>query len=235
VVRHAGESGLLMCTFPRKDHDFTKTQDSGRSGFAAGYFNECMNGFEHQVAGHMIWEGMLVEGLAVERAIHDRYHASRRNPWNEVEAGDHYARSMASYGVYVAVCGFEYHGPKGYIAFAPRLTPQEFKAAFTAAQGWGTFTQSVRERVLTAVIHLKYGTLALRTIALAVVPDFPPTEVRVTFDGQRVAAVMELRDDAFESNFLAASKSDQVRRSRSPSHELSLQNLESLTGELGRR
>ena len=26
------------------------------------YFNECMNGFEYQVAGHMLWEGMVQEG-----------------------------------------------------------------------------------------------------------------------------------------------------------------------------
>ena len=100
-----------------------------------------MNGFEYQVAGHMIWEGMVQEGLAVTRAVHDRYHASRRNPWNEVECGDHYARSMASYGVFLAACGYEYHGPKGRLGFAPRLTPDKFKAAFTTAEGWGTFTQ----------------------------------------------------------------------------------------------
>ena len=105
------------------------------------YFNECMNGFEYQVAGHMIWEGMVEEGLAVTLAVHDRYHPARRNPWNEVECGDHYARSMASYGVYLAACGYEHHGPKGYLAFAPRLTPENFRAAFTAAEGWGTFSQ----------------------------------------------------------------------------------------------
>jgi hypothetical protein len=45
-----------MCTFPRTDWDFTKSCGIGNTkpGFA-GYFNECMNGFEYQVASHMIW------------------------------------------------------------------------------------------------------------------------------------------------------------------------------------
>ena len=46
---------------------------------------------------------------------------------------------MASYGVFLAACGYEYHGPKGHLAFAPRLTPEDFRAAFTAAEGWGRF------------------------------------------------------------------------------------------------
>jgi len=71
-----------------------------------------MHGFECHAAGHMIFEGLVQEGMAVTRSIHDRYHASKRNPWNEIECGEHYARSMASYGVYLAACGFEYHGPR---------------------------------------------------------------------------------------------------------------------------
>jgi non-lysosomal glucosylceramidase len=79
-----GEAGTIMCTWPKGD-------DVGAGGkvnptFAA-YFNECMNGFEYQAAGHMVWEGLVREGLAVCRAVHDRYHAARRNPWNEVECG----------------------------------------------------------------------------------------------------------------------------------------------------
>ena len=79
----AGEAGLIMCTWPQGEA--ARLQQ----GFDY-YFNECMNGFEYQAAGHMIWEGMVQEGLAVTRAIHDRYHPSRRNPWNEVECVDHF-------------------------------------------------------------------------------------------------------------------------------------------------
>jgi non-lysosomal glucosylceramidase len=161
-----GEAGLLMCTFPRRDWDFTKASGNGKPGWAAGYFNECMNGFEYQVAGHMIWEGLVLEGLAVTRAVHDRYHASRRNPWNEVECGDHYARSMASYGVYLAACGFEYHGPKQHIGFAPKLTPEDFKCAFTSAEGWGSYAQKAAGANLDAEIALHWGRLKLNTISL---------------------------------------------------------------------
>jgi len=116
----AGEAGLLMCSFPRADWDYEQAKGKGPE-WAAGYFNECMNGFEYQVAGHMIWENMVQEGLAITRAVHDRYHASKRIV-ERGECGDHYARSMASYGVFLAACGFEYHGPHGHIGFAPRLT-----------------------------------------------------------------------------------------------------------------
>lgn len=161
----AGEAGLLMCTFPRTDWDYAQAKGKGPD-WAAGYFNECMNGFEYQAAGHMIWEGLLQEGLAVTRAVHDRYHPSRRNPWNEVECGDHYARSMASYGVYLAVCGFEYHGPKGHLGFAPRLTPEDFKCAFTGAEGWGTFAQKQDTASLRVGLTVKWGRLRLRTLSL---------------------------------------------------------------------
>jgi len=180
----AGEAGLLMCTFPRTDWDYQQASGKGKASWAAGYFNECMNGFEHQVAGHMIWEGMALEGLAIERAVHDRYHASRRNPWNEIECGDHYARSMASYGVYLAACGFENHGPKQHLGFAPRLTPEHFKCAFTSAEGWGRFSQKMESGKHLAEVAMLWGSLKLKTIALA---SESATSVKVLHAGQPVA------------------------------------------------
>jgi non-lysosomal glucosylceramidase len=180
-----GESGLLMCTFPRDDWNYNRAKGKG-ADWAAGYFDECMTGFEHQAAGHMVWEGMVQQGLAIERAVHDRHAAERRNPWNEVEAGDHYARSMASYGVFTAACGYEYHGPRGHLAFAPRLTPDDFRAPFTAAEGWGTFAQQRQGDGLHASLDLKWGQLRLRTLALAT----GGTGVQVELAGAPVAATV---------------------------------------------
>ncbi|MBV9849776.1 MAG: hypothetical protein JO250_08910 [Armatimonadetes bacterium] len=159
----AGDAGLLMATNPKHLPD--PFGDS--AAWQHGYFNECMSGFEHQAASHMIAEGLLLEGLAVTRAVHDRYHPLRRNPYNEIECSDHYARAMASYGSFVSVCGFECHGPKRHLGFAPRLTPQDFKAAFTSAEGWGSFAQKRHGKTLKASLALKHGRLRLNTLALA--------------------------------------------------------------------
>ncbi|MDI9431898.1 MAG: GH116 family glycosyl-hydrolase [Planctomycetota bacterium] len=175
----AGDAGLIMCSWPKggKNPHFAKH-------WQYGYFNECMSGFEWQAAAHMIWEShdqpdLLEKGLAVGRAIHDRYDGRRRNPYNEIECSDHYARSMASYGVFLATCGFEYHGPKGHIGFAPRLQPEDFRAAFTAAEGWGTFNQRQQDRRQVCTIVMRYGQLRLTSMALVVAENAVVDQVRV--------------------------------------------------------
>jgi hypothetical protein len=179
-----GEAGLIMCTFP-KGGERESRGDKPMHGFA-GYFNECMNGFEYQAAGHMIAEGLVQQGLAVTRAVHDRYHPSRRNPYNEIECGDHYARSMASHGVFVSVCGFEHHGPKGTIGFSPRLTPEDFRSAFIAAEGWGTFAQKRDDRLQTETLRLDFGQLNLNQMTFDLAEDSRTTGVKVTLDGDEL-------------------------------------------------
>jgi len=158
----AGDGGLVMTTNPKGEKDAF----GDRAAWQFGYFNECMSGFEHQVAAHMIAEGLVQEGLTITKAIHDRYRADLRNPWNEIECSDHYARAMASYGSFIAICGFEHHALKKYIGFSPRISPDNFKSAFASAEGWGTFSQSRSDEAQKAEIVLKYGRLTVQTIAL---------------------------------------------------------------------
>lgn len=132
---------------------------------------------------------MVLEGMAITRAIHDRYQASRKNPWNEVECGDHYARSMASYAVFLAACGYEYHGPKGYLAFAPRIQPEEFRAPFTTAEGWGTFSQRRADQVQTASVGVRWGRLKLKRLRLGLKENFRPARIAVKLAGNPVSNV----------------------------------------------
>jgi non-lysosomal glucosylceramidase len=182
----AGDGGLIMSSNPKElPHAFGNTAD-----WQYGYFNECMSGFEHQAASHMIAEGLVLEGLAVTRAIHDRYHASRRNPYNEIECSDHYSRAMASYGSFITACGFIYHGPKGHIEFASRLTPEHFRAAFTAAEGWGTYEQKIEAGKMQAAISLCWGQLSLRSLALTLPPHTPSGAVQMKLQGRIVKSTV---------------------------------------------
>lgn len=182
VYAAPGEAGLVMTTWPEGGDELAVPgMEQQKEDFIhwigpGGYFDECMTGFEYQVASHMIYEGtpgseLVTHGLAVARAIHDRYAPAKRNPFNEIECGDHYSRAMAAYGVFLAACGFEYHGPRGYLGFAPRLTPENFRAPFVVAQGWGTFSQTQTGDKLTAHFTLKFGRLHLKTIALKPLVD----------------------------------------------------------------
>ena len=156
-----GEAGLFVCTWPKSKH-------LGRESVL--YRDEVWTGIEYQVAGHMAWEGMLTEALAICRAVHERYHPAKHNPWNEIECGDHYARAMASYGVFLALCGFEYHGPHAHLGFVPRLNPHAFKAAFTAAEGWGSLGQRRTDHAQSNRVELRAGRLRLRTLAFELPP-----------------------------------------------------------------
>ena len=101
---------------------------------------------------------------------------------------------MASYGVYLALCGFEYHGPKAHIGFAPKITPDNFSAAFTAAEGWGTFSQKAGDGALRAELAVKWGRLRLRTLSLGLAGGFNPTRVAVTIAGAAQPAALEVQD-----------------------------------------
>jgi uncharacterized protein (DUF608 family) len=164
-----GEPGLFTCTWPKSPY----IKEGVR------YREEIWTGIEYQVAGHMVWEGLLDEALAICRGVEDRYHPARHNPYNEVECGDHYARAMASWGVYTALAGFEYHGPRGHIGFAPRVTPESFRAAFTAAEGWGSFLQTRTDAVQQNTIELRWGRMNLKTLAFAIPNDWKTARVEM--------------------------------------------------------
>jgi hypothetical protein len=159
-----GDGGVLMCTWP--NGGITETQ---RQFWTFGYFNEVMSGFEHQLAAHMIAERdpeLLTKGLAILRTVHDRYAPAKRNPYNEVEFSDFYARAMASYGSFLAACGFEYNGPSGVIGFDPVIHPENFRAPFTAAEGWGTYSQSFSANGMKAELSVTWGRVSVQTLRL---------------------------------------------------------------------
>jgi non-lysosomal glucosylceramidase len=184
-----GEAGLLMTTFPKGGA--IESQGKGRNSVFVGYFNECMNGFEYQAAAHMIAESLLTEGLAVVRTLHKRYGPSKRNPYNEIECSDHYARSMASYGAFLTMCGFRWYGPRRHLAFAPKL-PGDFRAPFVTGDGWGTVSLDNGR----AELKVRHGRLRVKTL------DVPLKSAgKVTLDGRAVAMETRLTDSGVQVTF----------------------------------
>jgi hypothetical protein len=184
-----GEGGMVMNTNPLNE---AKPYGENTT-WQLGYFHECMSGFEHQVAAHMMAEGMVDEALVLTRMIHDRYHARKRNPFNEIECSDHYARAMASYGTFISASGFRYHGPKGEIGFSPAFKADDFRAPFVAAEGWGTYQQFSKAHRFSAELKLAFGQLRLNRFMVAAHAGIKNVVVRA--GGEAVPVEYQLKEN----------------------------------------
>ena len=106
------ESGTVIATWP---------DERSQAGGPVPYAQETMHGMEYAFGQMLMAYGMLDEGIEVTAGVRDRYDGAKRNPWNEIECGSNYARSMASWGAMVVLAGFTFDATRGHIGFAPRL------------------------------------------------------------------------------------------------------------------
>lgn len=145
------EKGLVLCSWPH----------GGRPKFPFVYSDEVWTGVEYQVAAHLIFEGFVDEGLTVIKAVRDRHDGIKRNPWNEVECGNHYARSMASWAPIIALSGYKCDLVKGEINFAPVFNRDNFSCFFSCGIAWGIYSQSLNSLTgeIDASVKVLYGSL----------------------------------------------------------------------------
>jgi hypothetical protein len=66
------------------------------------------------------------------------------------------------------------------------MTPEDFRAAFTAAEGWGTFSQTRDARRQRERIGIRWGKLNVKTLAFEVSEQFRAVKAAVTLDGREV-------------------------------------------------
>ncbi len=168
------EAGLLLATWPK----------GGRPALPFPYSDEVWCGIEYQVASHLIYEGLIEEGLTIVKGVRDRHTGIRRNPWNEFECGHHYARSMASYAVLLALADFSYSAPRQSLGFAPRIHPENFACFFSVERAWGM----VRQQQRTAGVEVKHGQLLLRELRIGL----KLAKGDATLRGQKVPASVEV-------------------------------------------
>ncbi|HSF14736.1 MAG TPA: GH116 family glycosyl-hydrolase [Vicinamibacteria bacterium] len=179
------EAGLLLCTWPR----------GSRPLLPFVYSDEVWTGIEYQVAAHLIYEGMVDEGLRIVRAVRSRYDGERRNPWNEVECGNHYARALASWSLLLALSGFRYSGPERAIAFSPKIEQRRFVTFWSAGPGWGIYEQERSQTAIDACLRYLYGdSLTLEQVSISVSPGPESMNVRVTLTGSEIPADTSIED-----------------------------------------
>ncbi len=148
------EAGLLLCSWPR----------GGRPAIPFPYSDEVWTGIEYQVAAHLMYEGMVEEGLAIVAGARARYNGARRNPWNEVECGNHYARAMASWSLLTALSGFAYSAPDRDLRFRPRVNAPAFRSLFSTGTSWGVYSQNDSKVGLKVDLEVHGGKLELATL-----------------------------------------------------------------------
>ncbi len=163
------ESGAVICDYPA---------GADKPAIPIPYCEEAMHGFEYQLAGLLVSEGMVEEGMTLVRAVRARYNGKKRNPWNEMECGSNYARSMASFALLPLLSGFTFDLPHQMLGFDPKVHQEQFRCLWSVGTGWGTFASQLG-RVCVALAE---GTLCLRVLHL----PFAGGVKRICIDGKDI-------------------------------------------------
>ncbi len=168
------DAGMLTCTYPKE----TPVED-GEPNYWYSEFT--WSGFEYHAASAMIRVGLVEEGMAVYRAIYERYQPNYHNPYNEIEGGDHYTRAMAAYGGMLAISGFYCDTAKAEIKFAPKIQKDNFKVFYSTGNSYGIFIQDAKNGVN---LSTKSGVTIVKTIELEVLGEISAVNVKI--DGEEV-------------------------------------------------
>ncbi|MGC9224560.1 MAG: GH116 family glycosyl-hydrolase [Terracidiphilus sp.] len=164
------ESAVVICDYARAE----------RPRVPFPYFSESWTGLEYTLAALLIRWGMTAEGVTCVRNTRARFDGVRRNPWNEVEAGNHYVRAMASWSVLVAMSGFQYRGDIAEVTAAPPVAAANFNCFWASATGWGAYSLRKGGGRTRFTLHVLAGSLPCRVFQLAA----PESKASATLAGK---------------------------------------------------
>ena len=159
------EGGLVNCTFP---------QGCKKPYIPVPYCQETFSGWEYELAGLLLAAGDTKNALRVAGASRARYNGVKRNPYNEMECGSNYSRSMSSFAFLPLASGFTFDMPRKKIGFAPVGNPETFHSAWFLGKVWGSvdFTpQRVQINLCGKPVTLSALTLSNASQVTALVVD----------------------------------------------------------------
>ena len=161
------EAATVICDYPEGKY---------KPFIPIPYCEESMNGFEYQIGGLLISEGYIKEGLDVVKGVRDRYNGSNRNPWNEIECGSNYARSMASFALLPIFSGFIFDMPNKKIGFAPIEDKDYFRCIWSLDAAFG----NVEYKKESIKVNIVFGKLPLKELVL---PKLTKKPKKLVIDG----------------------------------------------------
>ena len=115
----------------------------------------------------------------------------RRNPYNEIECGDHYARAMAGWSVLEAISGLRYDATRHEFILSRASGRSGSRLPLIAATGWGAIAQDEGAEGLRLEIRADHGTILLRRL---IVDEHDGGPVAVDLDGRPLASASEHAD-----------------------------------------
>ncbi|MFX1323529.1 MAG: GH116 family glycosyl-hydrolase [Promethearchaeota archaeon] len=163
------DKGLMNCTWPHEDKPEIPTL----------YSDEVWTGIEYEVAALCIYAGKIDEALKIIQATRDRYDGSHRNPWNEVECGDHYVRAMSSWTLLRALTGVDYSIALKRFKLAPKINLENFTAFYITGSTWGQITQQIFNNKVLCSLSVSHGSLEINSIILEELGENIPSMSRI--------------------------------------------------------
>ena len=173
------EGGTIICTFP---------EGAEKPAIPIPYCQETMHGFEYAAAGLLYKHGLKKQALDMVRAVREKYDGKKRNPYNEIECGNNYARSMAVYAFIPLISGFQFDMTQGMIGFDPIDKLPEFRCIWSVDSAWGTVQITEKELEITIL----GGELRLKKLRTKVAGG------KVTADREAVKSVFQDEGYVFE-------------------------------------
>jgi non-lysosomal glucosylceramidase len=180
------EAAMLMATYPK----------GRRPKRPFPYCNEVMTGFEYTAAVHMLYIGMIEEGLTVIEAIRARYDGLKRSPFDEAECGHHYARAMASWAAVLALTGFHYSAVTNALHFA--ASPNPCYWFWSHGAGWGTCEQTHQADQISVTLTVGHGSLHFQTLSLTGFETLRLPQVQTLAAGEALTFILKETNEQLE-------------------------------------
>ena len=198
------DAGIQMTTWPKGG------EPPHRQWTHPLYDREVWSGQEYAAAALMIQAGLLTEGLGVVSNVASRYDGRLRtgltpsdyaswgysgNPFGDDESGKFHARAMSSWSLLLACQGFIYDGPAGVIGFKPVWQPEDHASLFTAAEGFGLFSQKRETGRQTERLEVRHGKLRVTAMRFGLPDGVRAKRAIVRADGREIPSSFTVQND----------------------------------------